>query len=139
MSEYIFIPVIAWLVAQLLKYLFAGFKNTSALTDHRLIYKSGDMPSSHSAIVVSLLVVVGTKDGLDSGMFGVVAILAGIVLYDALNVRRAVGEQGQALQRLASDGGKKYAFFSAKGHTPLEVVAGSAIGLMVAGILLRFL
>lgn len=141
MSKYIAIPLLAWMVAQSLKYLLAVMSAKGAMSDYKLLYKSGDMPSSHSAVVVSLLVVVAAQDGLSSGLFGVTAILTGIVLYDALNVRRAVGEQGRALRALTK--GKKpideYSFFNAKGHTPLEVLVGSLIGLLVAGIMLQFL
>lgn len=138
-SVYIAVPIAAWLVAQLLKYLLAGLQNGAAFADPRLLYKSGDMPSSHAAIIVALLVVVGVRDGFGTGLFGVVVTLAGIVLYDAVNVRRAVGEQGAVLQKLAKQAAQKHTFFNAKGHTPLEVLAGSTIGVAVSVLLLQFL
>ena len=137
-SPYLLIPVGAWIVAQLSKYIFLSLRQRS-LDNYSLLYKSGDMPSSHSAVMVSLLVTVGSKLGLDSALFGVVAIVTGIVLYDAVNVRRAVGEQGLVLRKLLKTAKDKDSFYNAKGHTLLEVIVGSLVGLLVALVLLQFL
>jgi acid phosphatase family membrane protein YuiD len=68
-------------------------------------------------------------------VFGVAFVFTTIVLYDALNVRRSVGEQGVVLQELAR--GKT--FFTSVGHRPIEVVAGSLIGVVVAAVMLQIL
>jgi uncharacterized protein len=121
LSVYTLAPIIAWLAAQLAKTVIA--------------MQSGSMPSSHSSITIALLTVIGARLGMGSPEFGVTFVLTAIVIYDALNVRRAVGEQGAVLKTLAPD--KR--FFTAIGHRPLEVVAGAAIGFIVAMFMLQIL
>lgn len=127
-------PLIAWAVAQLAKVAYAFMKGDRSESRPTFL-SSGNMPSSHSAITVALLVVVGVLEGVNSAVFGGVAVLTSIVIYDALNVRRAVGEQGLALKGLI----KEPIFFHAMGHKPTEVVAGAGIGIIVALVMLQIL
>jgi acid phosphatase family membrane protein YuiD len=89
--------------------------------------------------MISLLTVIGLQLGLQSVEFAIVAVLTVIVLYDAVNVRRAVGEHGLVISRLLQTKKQKDAFYTAKGHTIIEVAVGSLIGFMVAIMMLRFL
>ena len=134
LSIYWIAPVAAWLVAQLAKVAWAMAKGADR-ESMPTILTSGNMPSSHSAITVSLLVVIGVLDGMDSAAFGLATVLTSIVIYDALNVRRAVGEQGLILKAIAKD----RLFYTALGHKPTEVVAGAVVGLLVAIVLLQIL
>ena len=136
-SPYILIPASAWFVAQFAKYALIGLKSKSF--DYKLLYKSGDMPSSHSALVISLLTTVGALEGVDSVYFGIAWVFAAVVIYDAVNVRRAVGEQGRVLSELLAKASREKAFYNAKGHTILEVVVGSVLGFTVAAVLLQLL
>jgi len=87
------------------------------------------MPSAHSATVVALLVVIAAKDGLDSGLFGLAALMSAIVMYDAVMVRRSSGEQGASLTALIKEQKSKVRLPRvAKGHTPKEVVIGALVG-----------
>jgi len=134
-SPYIIAILLGWIVAQGAKYLIVAVRRRRF--DHiRQLYLSGNMPSAHSATVIALTTVVALKDGIDSGLFAVVALLAGIVMYDAVMVRRSSGEQGIAIQKLIKEQKSMVALpRAAKGHTPLEVVVGAlfgaAIGLVV--------
>ena len=58
------------------------------------------MPSSHSAIVCSLAVLIGRQYGFDSGIFAIAFVFAFIVMYDAAGVRRAAGKQAQILNKI---------------------------------------
>lgn len=136
-SQYIVIPIVAWLVAQGGKYIIQAFK-TGDYKKTSMLYKSGGMPSSHSAVVVSLAVAIGLTEGFQSALFGLSAVLAGIVIYDAVNVRRAVGEQGAVLSELSKDK-KGLTFFTAKGHTLPQVIVGGMLGFLVSVIMLQFL
>lgn len=130
-SPYITAGLLGWLVAQLSKYIVASIK-TRSLASFRQLYFSGNMPSAHSATVVALLTVIGLKDGITSGLFGLACIFTAVVLYDAVMVRRSSGEQGESLTHLIKE--QKSAVRLprvAKGHTPLEVVVGALIGLAV--------
>ncbi len=130
-SPYIIAILLGWVVAQGAKYLIIAVKQRTF--DHvRQLYLSGNMPSAHSATVGALVTIVALRDGVDSGLFAVAALLAGIVMYDAVMVRRSSGEQGAAIQRLIKEQKSRVALpRAAKGHTPVEVVVGALLGLAI--------
>lgn len=130
-SPYIIAIIAGWVIAQGAKYLIMVVKHRSF--DHlRQLYLSGNMPSAHSATVVALVVIIGLRDGFASGLFGLAALLASIVMYDAMMVRRSSGEQGKAIQQLIKEQKSKVALpRAAKGHTPVEVVAGAVLGVVI--------
>jgi acid phosphatase family membrane protein YuiD len=132
MSMYLLAPLIAWFIAQGAKYVLDLLHSRSP--DKVVFLRSGDMPSAHSAVVISIGTVIALKDGLDSGLFGLAFVFALIVLYDAVNVRRSVGEQGQILAKLAP----KAMFKQAKGHLLPEILVGSLIGLFAGYIVMSF-
>ncbi len=130
-SPYLLVVALGWIVAQGLKYVFAVIK-TRRIGNFRQFYTSGNMPSSHSACVVGLATVVGIIDGLDSALFGIAFLFAMVVMYDAVMVRRSSGEQGVAIQELIKLGKAKIVVpRAAKGHTPLEVLAGAVLGVLL--------
>ncbi len=132
LSPYIIAGLGGWLVAQVLKYIFVSLRQRK-VASFRHLYFSGNMPSAHSATVVAILVVVGILDGIGSGLFGLALVFTSVVLYDAMMVRRSSGEQGVALTALMKEQKSKVALPRvARGHTPLEVVAGAFIGVVVA-------
>lgn len=138
----IVVPAITWMIAQFLKF---GFKAMKGDVNFKYFYKSGDMPSVHTALVVSLLVAVAFAEGLGSAYFGIALVFSMIVIYDSQSVRRAVGEQGGMIERLIQlqkdkynkvvPRGEKIKLVEVLGHTPIEVLAGAAVGL-VSGVLL---
>ena len=131
-SPYIVAGALAWVVAQGLKYILASIKGRT-FGSLRQLYLSGSMPSAHSATVIALLVVVGFKDGVGSAIFGLAALFAAVVMYDAVMVRRSSGEQGAALRGLFHDLKRDpiAPFRTAKGHTPREVVGGIIVGIVI--------
>lgn len=101
----------------------------------RQLYQPGNMPSAHSASVVALLVLIGFRDGIDSGLFGLALLFAIIVTYDSVMVRRSVGEQGKAVHALIKRFGSGTPLpHAAKGHTPWELVVGAALGALVGAV-----
>ncbi|CAM6105568.1 unnamed protein product [Calypogeia fissa] len=66
----------------------------------RLIYKSGGMPSTHSATVTAAATALGIERGLSDSLFGLSVILACLVMYDAQGVRRAVGKQAEVINTM---------------------------------------
>ena len=130
-SPYIIAGLAGWVVSQAAKYVVASFK-TRKLASYRQLYLSGNMPSAHSATVIAVLVVVGLIDGIGSGLFGVMLVLASVVLYDAMMVRRSSGEQGVALTALIKESKSDVPLPRvALGHTPLEVAIGALLGFFV--------
>ena len=134
---YLGVAVVAWAIAQICKYILVS-KQSGSFRDLTYLYKSGSMPSVHAATVVSLTVYIGLHDGFHSNIFALAAIITVIVLYDAVQVRRAVGEQGIALRGLLNKANVSDLPHAAMGHTPLEVLAGSLIGSSV-GIVAFFI
>lgn len=130
-SPYVIAIVAAWLAAQGIKYGIAVYKQRS-FRQFRQLYRSGNMPSSHSAAVIALALLIALRDGLDSGLFGLAALFASIVMYDAVMVRRSSGEQGIALQRLIKEQKSSVALpRAAQGHTPVEVLVGAILGVVI--------
>jgi len=131
-SPYIIVAVVAWVVAQGLKYVLASIKSKDLSSNKRHLYLSGGMPSAHSATAVALLVFIGLADGIDSAIFGLAALFTAVVMYDAMTVRRSSGEQGAAVIALIREQKSKVAIpRAAKGHSPVEVLVGALIGVVI--------
>lgn len=133
LSPYLLAIIAGWLIAQGMKYVLVAIKNQNF--DHiRQLYLSGNMPSAHSATAMALATVVGLRDGVDSALFAIAFLFAGVVMYDAIMVRRSVGEQGLALQELVKAAAKNKRVViprAAKGHTPIEVLVGAILGSVI--------
>jgi acid phosphatase family membrane protein YuiD len=130
-SPYLITIFVAWFGAHIIKYIVGSIKKEEyGFRSHLFI--SGGMPSSHSATAVALMTIIGLRDGISSGLFGLATLFALIVMYDAMKVRRSSGEQGEAIQELIKEQKSKVKLpRAAKGHTPLEVVIGAFLGLVI--------
>ncbi len=123
----------AWLLAQVLK-VISELILRRRLDFSRLV-GAGGMPSSHAAFVSALGTSVGQVRGWDSAEFAISLVFALIIMYDAAGVRRAAGRQAHILNQIVADlqRGGKLAEEGEKlkellGHTPVEVLAGAALG-----------
>ncbi len=95
-SNYIIdVALTAWASAQILKTLFTLIFQKKLVLE-RLV-GAGGMPSAHTALVVSLTVAMARKEGFASPMFALALCFAVVVMYDAMGVRRAAGEQAKVL------------------------------------------
>lgn len=131
LSPYIITIVAGVVVTQVAKYVVAAIKHRS-FRSLRSLYLSGSMPSAHSATVVALVCVIGLREGVGSAVFGLAVLLAIIVMYDAMMVRRSSGEQGMALRHLLQEQKSDIPLpRAAKGHTPLEVLVGAILGVVI--------
>lgn len=128
---------IAWAIAQTLK----GF---TAIRPRGFSWKhflgTGGMPSSHSAFVSGLTAAVGFIHGWDSTLFAISLVSSLIVMYDAAGLRRAAGRQAAVLNKLTEEFLEKGEIKQERlrellGHTPVEVFAGAALGVVVALII----
>lgn len=98
-SNYIInVGAVAWGLAQLIKTLLT-LLTTKKLVLERLV-GAGGMPSSHSALTTSIAFAMWRKVGFDSPLFGLALCFAAVVMYDAMGVRRAAGEQAKVLNRM---------------------------------------
>ncbi len=125
----------AWLIAQVLKVLVELFQHKKL--DLKRLVDSGGMPSSHSAIVMALFMAVGFEKGFETPECAIAFILACVVMYDASGVRRAAGEQAKVLNEMIEMLHQKKNVTGAKlkellGHTPIQVISGAILGVVVA-------
>lgn len=127
-NPYLTAIVVAWLLAHIIKYAIATARGKQ-LDLTRQLFISGGMPSSHTATTVAVWTVILLKDGVSSGLFGLATLVVLIVCYDAVKVRRSSGEQGEAIVALIAETNSKVRYPRvARGHTPIEVVAGALLG-----------
>ncbi len=132
---------LGWLIAQLLKTGIHMFF-TKEFVAERLV-GSGGMPSSHSSTVCSLATACYFEYGAGSFEFAISLMLAIIVMYDAMGVRRETGIQAKVLNdmlQIFKDMGKEELSTHDKlkefvGHTPLQVLAGALLGILIAATL----
>ena len=132
--RYVAPPLIAWTVAQVLKLITLSVRERRV--DFRALATMGGMPSSHSAMVCALTATVGRINGTGSAAFAVALIFSLVVMYDAAGVRRAAGRQAMVLNRLVEDlfaqrGTAEERLRELLGHTPIEVLAGAVLGIVV--------
>ncbi|GHO52250.1 membrane protein [Ktedonobacter sp. SOSP1-85] len=126
--------VLAWALAQVSKTVGEIIKERRLVLS-RLV-SSGGMPSSHSALVTGLATAVGRVMGISSPAFAVAAVLAGIVMYDAAGVRRAVSIQARILNQMIDEAFQGHPFAEKRlreliGHTPIQVFVGGLLGICV--------
>jgi len=136
--NYLLAPLVAWTIAQAAKVLLTSFRQRGL--NLRVLAETGGMPSSHSAIVMGLTTAVGKYAGITSAPFAIALIFTFVVMYDAAGLRRAAGRQAEVLNRLVEDlvhmrGVQEMRLRELLGHTPMEVIVGAAIGLVVGVIL----
>lgn len=90
--------VLAWAVAQLCKLLI------ELIAHHQLDWErltgDGGMPSGHSATVTALAVAALLQYGAASFQFAISAVLAIIVMHDAMGVRWQAGQHARTINEL---------------------------------------
>ena len=127
--------VTGWALAQILKVVIESIIAKKFTWES--IFASGGMPSSHSAFVTAMATTIGFDYGVESVYFAFAAAFALVVMYDACGVRRAVGEQAKALNRIIgalkenSTIGQETALKEILGHSPFQVVMGFLLGLII--------
>ena len=136
-NKVLIIPICSWAIAQLLKVIVILIRKKQL--DLRYLVISGGMPSAHSAIVSSLATSVALMHGLGSVAFGISALLALIVMYDAAGVRQSVGKQSVVLNRIIQEIRLRRPLTELErdlkefiGHTSFQVIIGGLLGFTVA-------
>lgn len=127
--SYALTPFLAWLVAGISKFVINSIK-AKQLAFGLIGY--GGLPSNHSAIVSSMAALIALKEGIDHPAFGVALTLAFVVMLDASSLRRQVGKQATAINRLNAENDQAPRLRERMGHTPVEIAAGVLVGILVA-------
>lgn len=136
-NKYIYIPLLTWFCIQTFKVLYDLV--TTKKFNFKRIMGAGGMPSSHSAVVMALAILVGKDQGFGSSIFAISLIFAFVVMYDATGVRRAAGKQARLLNKIVETPGLSglevhERLVEVLGHTPIQVFVGALIGVIVGCI-----
>lgn len=125
----------AWLIAQTIKVTIGVMRQRRF--DFRWFVGTGGMPSSHAAGASCLATAVGLEYGFSSAYFALAASFAIVVMFDAQGVRRSTGKQAQILNKITEDiywRGRiqENRLRELVGHTPVEVIVGALLGVIIA-------
>ena len=129
--------LVAWAIAQAVKAILYTIVNREFKFE-RLV-GSGGMPSSHAATVCALTTAVAMQFGLDSFEFAISFVLSSVVLHDARGVRQEAGKQAVTITAIIDHLIKEGTIIELPnwelkeliGHTPLQVLIGSIMGICV--------
>lgn len=129
---------IAFLVSQVSKVVYYYFREKKLDIMH--FFEAAGMPSTHSAMSCALSLAVGFSQGFNSPLFAIALIFTIVVMYDAMGVRLATGQQANVLNKIIEDiysekVSEKEKLKELIGHTPLEVFAGGVLGILIAIIM----
>ncbi|KRG64619.1 acid phosphatase [Stenotrophomonas terrae] len=128
---YAITPFLAWLVAGVLKFAINSVKARRPAFG---LIGYGGLPSNHSAIVSSMAALIAFREGIGHAAFGVAVTLAFIVMLDASSLRRQVGRQAATINRLTEATPEPARLRERMGHSLLEIIAGIAVGIIVAAL-----
>ena len=136
-NKFVYVPILTWFFIQLFKVIY-DLVTTKKFNFKRII-GAGGMPSSHSAIAMCITTMIGKSEGVDSSIFALSLVFAAVVMYDAAGVRRAAGKQAKLLNKLIETPGLTNMQVQEKlvevlGHTPIQVIVGAIIGIIVGVI-----
>jgi acid phosphatase family membrane protein YuiD len=133
--------VIAWSIAQTLK-LPVEYYHTRRW-NWALLLSAGGMPSSHSALVSGTAHAIGLYFGFNQPIFALAFVVAAVVIYDAMGIRRQAGFHAEVINALIADLAaghplKEEQLREVLGHTPFQALVGTILGLTVAQIIWFF-
>lgn len=145
--------ITGWASAQVIKAILYAILNRDFSIER--LFGDGGMPSGHSATVSAMAMMSLLHYGVGSFEFAISTMLAIIVMHDAMGVRLETGRQAEVINELTAlfeeiaddfnneetwekkfqkvfseDKLKEYV-----GHTPIQVIAGCVLGLLIGWIL----
>lgn len=127
--------LVGWLLAQALKIPTEYLRSRKWMW--AMFFAAGGMPSSHTALMVAGTLSVGLYYGFDNPLFAIAVGVTMIIAHDAAGVRRQAGKHAERINVLFDEllHGHMWSEDDLKeiiGHTPLEVIGGIILGLLVA-------
>ena len=101
-----------------------------------LLWRTGGLPSSHSALVTCLCTMLGFKNGINSDVFIISFGFLLVTVRDALGVSRSNGMQAKKLNEIGKSLDEKgiveyHSIKEVNGHTPMEVLLGCLLGFFI--------
>ena len=145
--------ITGWASAQVIKAVLYTILNKEFSLER--LFGDGGMPSGHSATVSAMTMMALLYYGVGSFEFAISAMLAIIVMHDAMGVRLETGRQAEIINEMRAlfdeivnefntedTLEKKFqkVFSEEKlkeyvGHTPIQVIAGCILGLFIGWLL----
>jgi len=130
----------SWFIAQLLKTIIDASRHRAKSSGDvvaTMFWKTGGMPSSHSALVTALATSIGFSQGVSTPLFSLSLFYGILIIRDALGVRRSAGIQARALNALSRElhekiGTEHQPVREVLGHSPAEVAVGAGLGFFIA-------
>ena len=130
-NSVLFWSLLSCLLAQFFKIVF-NFFSTGEIR-FKIMFETGGMPSSHSALITGTTSGIGCELGFDSPVFALSVAIALIVMYDASGVRKSAGIQAAEINNLSKklDPKSEVNLKETLGHTKVEVLVGSLLGPLI--------
>ena len=130
--------ILSWTIGQFLKAPLDYVLNKR--WNWGIILSPGGMPSSHSALVTSVTLAIGLQDGFSSPLFALAFAIGMIVIYDAAGVRRQAGIHAERINDMMESffkgsGIPEKELKEVLGHTPVEVITGVILGIVISVVL----
>ncbi len=119
----------AWILAQIIKTIIVSAR--AKLFTWKTFFLPGNMPSGHAAATVSLATAIFQSEGFTT-VFILSGTLAILTMYDAITSRAEIGKQGKIINFLIKKDFQKITLKEITGHTPLQVLFGAVIGIIIA-------
>lgn len=134
------VPLSAMLAVQIFKVIREWWRKR--VFSLPVLFSTGGMPSSHSALVTSLATATGIQYGFESAYFAIATVLALIVMYDARGVRQESGQHARVLNHIVRElmSGHTISERELKellGHTTMEVFVGGIVGIIYTALIVR--
>jgi acid phosphatase family membrane protein YuiD len=127
--------LIAWSLAQIIKVPIEYLRNHT--WDWALLIRAGGMPSSHSSLMIACTHAIGLHQGFNSPLYALAVAISMVVIYDATGIRRQAGIHAALINAMIRDLAaghplKQEQLREVLGHTPLEVLAGMFLGIVIS-------
>ncbi len=130
-NSVLFWSLLSCLLAQFFKIIFNYF--STGKIRFGIIFETGGMPSSHSALITGAASGIGFELGFDSSTFALAIAVSLIVMYDASGVRKSAGIQAREINKLSKklDPKSELNLKDTLGHSKFEVIVGSLLGPLI--------
>jgi len=142
LNNYVLIAALtAWALAQIIKVPYEYLRSKE--WDWALLLRAGGMPSSHTSLLIGATHAIGLSSGFDSPVFALAVAISMVVVYDATGIRRQAGMHAALINGMLRDMAaghplKQEQLREVLGHTPLEVVGGFFLGIIIAQLVWFF-
>lgn len=138
MKMFLIIPLLSAFIVQVIKIIIDVYKHPNHKFKLSYFSDYGGMPSSHSALFVSLALMSYLQFGWASFEFAVSLILYLTIVRDAVGIRWHLGEHGKMLKQIIQEEYKEHhaniqheRIVTRLGHTPAEATVGTLCGIVL--------